>query len=56
MNKQSVKLEYNRVIMNIPVKLLKGFDESCKVQSFSRPEAIKYCMRAFVKNGGKLDD
>ena len=50
------KILYQRVITNIPKDLLDKFDESRLVKQYSRPEAIKECMRNFVKKGGNLED
>ncbi len=39
---------FNKVIINVPVKLLKKFDEKCKLDDYSRAEAIKQMMRDFI--------
>ena len=37
-----------RVIINVPSKLLKAFDDVCENQSYQRTEGIKEAMRSFI--------
>ena len=43
-------MEYNRVIINVPSRLLEGFDKVCDIKHYSRVEAIKQAMREFIDN------
>ena len=42
-------LEYNRIIVNVPIGLLKAFDKICSLKHYSRVEAVKESMRIFVE-------
>jgi len=42
-------IEYNRIVVNVPVQLLKEFDKICFLKHYSRVEAVKEAMRIFVE-------
>jgi len=42
-------IEYNRIVVNVPVGLLKEFDKICSLKHYSRVEAVKEAMRMFVE-------
>jgi len=42
-------IEYNRIVVNVPVGLLKEFDKICFLKHYSRVEAVKEAMRIFVE-------
>ena len=42
---KTIKIEYNKIMINIPVKLLKRFDAWCESTHRSRAEGIKHIMR-----------
>ncbi len=50
-----MSLKFQKISINIPDKLMKKFDEACKTRSYSRPEAIKECMRYFIAKKGDLN-
>ena len=51
--KKSKEIDTTRVIINVPTKLLKAFDDVCESQSYQRTEGIKEAMRAFVNAEAK---
>jgi len=48
-------IEYNRIVVNVPVGLLKEFDKICSLKHYSRVEAVKEAMRIFVEENTPED-
>ena len=48
LKKTNKEIDTTRVIINVPTKLLKSFDEICESQSYQRSEGIKEAMRSFI--------
>lgn len=46
---QKKPLEYNRIVVNVPIGLLREFDKICSLKHYSRVEAVKESMRIFVE-------
>ena len=46
---QKKPLEYNKIVVNVPIGLLKEFDKICALKHYSRVEAVKEAMRPFVE-------
>ena len=43
-------IEYDKIIVNIPRKLLEEFDKVAEINNYSRSEAVKESMRIFIKD------
>ena len=48
-------IEYTKVTMNVPKKLLKGFETIAYLNHYSRVEAIKEAMRIFIDSNTPAD-
>ena len=42
-------IEYSRIVINVPIGLVKEFDMICSLKHYSRVEAVKEAMRIFVE-------
>lgn len=50
------KMRYSKVVVNIPDQLIQRFDKICDIWGFSRQEAIKQAMRAFIYDNTDEND
>lgn len=50
------KIQYSKVIVNIPDQLITKFDKICDRWGFSRQEAIKQAMRDFIYDNNDEND
>jgi len=48
MVKKGAKKKWDKIIINIPIELLREFDSVADMQYYSRSEAIKEAMRQFI--------
>ena len=48
MVKKGAKKKWDKIIINIPIELLREFDRVADMQYYSRSEAIKEAMRGFI--------